>query len=154
MVGIGPRKGSGDVLSHQCKCISHYAGARRALLEAKAEGYDTVVLRTPDGRLAEAPTANLFAVFGDAVVTPPVADCVLAGITRATVLRLAVAAGLSPSERPLWPEELARADEVFLCDRLEIAPAVRFDGLELPAPGPVTRTLTQAYFMLARGKTL
>ena len=152
VVSVGPRKGPGELLSHQCKCVSHYAGARRALLEAKANGYDSVVLRTFDGRLAEAPTANVFAVFGSEVVTPPLADAALAGITRLTVLRLAGEAGLSPTERSLWPDDIAGADEVFLCGTgLEIAPVATFDGRELPAPGQVTRALTQAFFSLVRG---
>lgn len=148
---VGPRKGSGELLSHQCKCIAHYAGARRALLQAKAGGFDSVLLRAADGRLAEAPTANLFVVRGDELVTPPLDSGVLAGITRRVLLDLAPSLGLRPCEADLWPADLEAADEVFLCGTgIEIGAVGQVDALRFAAPGTVTKALIEAYFATVR----
>lgn len=148
---VGPRKGAGELLSHQCKCIAHYAGARNALLQAKAAGFDSVLLRAADGRLAEAPTANVFVVRGDELVTPPLDSGVLAGITRRLLLDLAPGLGLRPREADLWPADLDSADEVFLCGTgIEIGAVGRVDGRQLAAPGAVTKALIEAYFAAVR----
>ncbi len=148
---VGPRKGAGELLSHQCKCIAHYAGARRALLRAKAGGFDSVLLRAADGRLAEAPTANLFVVRGDELVTPPLDSGVLAGITRRLLLDLAPSIGLRPREADLWPADLAEADEVFLCGTgLEIGAVRQVDDLRFAAPGTATKAVIEAYFATVR----
>lgn len=150
-LGLGPRKGTDELLSHQCKCIAHYAGARRALLAAKAEGFDSVLLRAADGRLAEAPTANLFLVRGEELLTPALDSGVLAGITRQALLELAPGLGLRPRETHLWPADLDAADEVFLCGTgIEIGPVARVGTRLLPAPGPVTKQLIEAYFATVR----
>jgi branched-chain amino acid aminotransferase len=150
-LGLGPRKGADELLSHQCKCIAHYAGARRALLAAKADGFDSVLLRAADGRLAEAPTANLFLVRGEELLTPTLESGVLAGITRQALLDLAPGLGLRPRETDLWPADLDDADEVFLCGTgIEIGPVARVEASLLPAPGPVTKSLVEAYFATVR----
>jgi branched-chain amino acid aminotransferase len=150
-LGLGPRKGTDELLSHQCKCIAHYAGARRALLAAKADGFDSVLLRAADGRLAEAPTANLFVVRGEELLTPPLDSAVLAGITRRVLLELAPGLGLRPREVDLWPADLAEADEVLLCGTgIEIGAVGRVDDQRLAAPGPVTKGLIDAYFATVR----
>jgi branched-chain amino acid aminotransferase len=150
-LGLGPRKGADELLSHQCKCIAHYAGARRALLAAKADGFDSVLLRAADGRLAEAPTANLFLVRGEELLTPTLDSGVLAGITRQALLDLAPGLGLRPRETDLWPADLDDADEVFLCGTgIEVGPVARVGTRSLPAPGPVTKGLVEAYFAAVR----
>ncbi|MDQ1740927.1 MAG: branched-chain amino acid aminotransferase [Pseudonocardiales bacterium] len=150
-LGLGPRKGADELLSHQCKCIAHYAGARRALLAAKADGFDSVLLRAADGRLAEAPTANLFLVRGEDLLTPTLDSGVLAGITRQALLDLAPGLGLRPRELDLWPSDLDDADEAFLSGTgIEIGPVARVGTRLLPAPGPVTKGLVEAYFAAVR----
>lgn len=150
-LGLGPRKGADELLSHQCKCIAHYAGARRALLAARAGGFDSVLLRAADGRLSEAPTANLFLVRGAELLTPTLDSGVLAGITRQALLDLAPGLGLRPVEADLWPADLDGADEVFLCGTgIEIGPVGRVGDRTLPAPGPVTKGLIEAYFAAVR----
>jgi branched-chain amino acid aminotransferase len=154
-LGLGPRKGADELLSHQCKCIAHYAGARRALLAAKADGFDSVLLRAADGRLAEAPTANLFLVRGEELLIPTLDSGVLAGITRQALLDLAPGLGLRPRETDLWPADLDDADEVFLCGTgIEIGPVGRVGTRSLPAPGPVTKGLVEAYFATVRSSAV
>jgi branched-chain amino acid aminotransferase len=76
--------------------------------------------------------ANVFAVVGDKLVTPPVADGVMAGVTRGLVLERAPAAGLAVAERSLTVEELFGADHVFVTNSVRLASAVAsLDGKRL-----------------------
>ena len=151
---IGPWQRAGElVFPPAVKCIANYAGARLATLQARAEGYDDAILVGADGRLAEAPTANLFLIRGGVLRTPPLRDGVLAGITRATLLELAAGLGIPAREETLTRGDAYEADEAFLCGTgLELAPIASFDGLAVaaPAPGPVTRRLLDAYFQRVR----
>src|SRR5579884_191070 len=81
-------KAGPDVLPPQAKVAAGYLGPMLAKRRALARGYDDVVLLDGEGRVAEAPTANVFAVVGGSIVTPPT-ERVLDGITRASVLEVA-----------------------------------------------------------------
>jgi hypothetical protein len=88
-------------------------------------------------------------VRGGTVVTP-VADCILAGITRETVLHLARTLGYAVEEQQVTAEQLGDADEVFLTGTAyEITP-VRSIGDTSYRVGAVTRALIGAYQQLVR----
>jgi branched-chain amino acid aminotransferase len=107
-----------------------------------AAGADEIVLLDRDGQVAEAPTANAFAVVDGAVWTPPL-RYVLAGITRDTVLALAREEGIAVREEPLPLDVFANAGEAFLtATSLPIAPIGAINGRGISvAPGPVTERL-------------
>jgi branched-chain amino acid aminotransferase len=81
--------------------------------EAAARGADDAILLDTRGRLAEATVANLFVVLDETILTPPLADGAMPGVTRARLL----AAGLA-QERTLWPADLSRAHAGFLTNSL------------------------------------
>lgn len=119
-----------------------------ARAEAEQAGADDALFLDEDGMVVEATQANVFAVFGPRLATPPLASGCLPGVTRALVLRLATEAALVAEERPLAPEELHEADEVFLTGSVsELVPVVGLDGMTLcgGAPGPLTKRLHEAY---------
>ena len=129
----GPGQGGRDYLNG--------AIARR---EAEAAGADDALLLDARGDLAEATGANLFLVRDGALLTP-VADHVLDGITRQTVIGLAGPLGLSVEETRLPPAALATADEVFLTGTAyEITRVSRIGDRRWPV-GPVTRRLLAAF---------
>ncbi|MCX8071839.1 MAG: aminotransferase class IV [Candidatus Binatia bacterium] len=118
--------------------LARAAAAKRKAREA---------LYVHDGMVCEATTANVFAVFGNTLVTPPLNE-LLPGITREFVLSLAQSAGIQTIERAIRIEELHRADELFLTSAvLEVLPVTRVDELTIGTgvPGPITRQLQQAY---------
>jgi len=86
--------------------------------EAAAHGADEALLLNTAGHLAEASSANLFVVMGGVLRTPPLADGVLPGITRAVVLELAAEMGQPAVEASLTPADLARAEEAFLTNSM------------------------------------
>ncbi len=107
---------------------------------------DAVLVR--DGFALEGAHNNLFAVFGDTVVTHPASNQILHGITREFVLELARGAGMPVEERPIPLEELSGADEIFFTGTTtEIRPTVELDGLPVGEGrvGPVARALFDAF---------
>lgn len=134
------------------KLAGHYARAFLARREAQASGFDDAVFLGADGTVAEATGANLFAVIGGRLVTPPAWAPILPGITRDTVIALAADAGIPVDERPLRRDELLAADEILLCgSSAEIQPVGRFEARALSAPGPVTAEIAARYARATRG---
>jgi branched-chain amino acid aminotransferase len=139
------------------KNISNYAGPRLALLEARDNGYDSVVLTNHDGFLCESPTAILFVVRDGVLLTPPLNEGVLPSITRLTVFDLCQRLGIEAREQRLSRTDAYLADEAFLCGTgLEFAPIAAFDSHALSAwkEWPTTPRIIDAYFQHARGKSL
>lgn len=117
--------------------------------EALAAGYQDALMHDYKGRLSEATGANLFLVLNGELHTPT-PETILNGITRQTVMDLARKRGLTVVEREIWPEELARASEVFLTGTaVEVQPVGAIDAREYPV-GPVTQGLMADYAALVR----
>jgi branched-chain amino acid aminotransferase len=90
--------------------------------EAAARGVDDAILLDTRGRLAESTAANLFVVLNGTILTPPLGDGALPGITRARLL----AAGLA-RERTLLPADLSRAAAGFLTNSLGLRVLTRIE---------------------------
>jgi branched-chain amino acid aminotransferase len=113
-----------------------------ALREAQARGADEAILPNTAGRLACASAANLFLVIGDRLVTPPVGDGALPGVTRGRVIEIAAALRLAYKVLSLPTEAAASAQEGFLSSSLQlIRPLASLEGRAMQAPGPVTRMI-------------
>jgi D-alanine transaminase len=113
-------------------------------LEAGAD--DAILVR--DGVALEGAHQNFWGVFGGTVVTHPVTNHILPGITREIVLEVARDHGVEVEERPIMVEELARADELFFTGTTaEVRPCVQVDGRTVGdgVAGPVTRSLSAAF---------
>ncbi|MEX0807725.1 MAG: aminotransferase class IV [Dongiaceae bacterium] len=91
-----------------------------AAREAKERGADDALLLNTSGAVACTTIANLFVVRGTRLVTPPVADGVLAGVMRGLVLELAAGAGLAGSEESLSRQDLDSADLLFLTNSVRL----------------------------------
>ena len=112
---------------------------------AEAEGYDDALMLDWRGQVAEATGANIFLVFGDGKLHTPTPDCFLNGITRQTVIDLAEARGIEVIERPIMPEELADATEVFLTGTAaEVTPVGEIDDHKFTV-GDISRWMMDDY---------
>ena len=111
----------------------------------RAKVNDAVLLNTA-GQVAEFTASNLFLVKNGVVLTPPLTDGPLPGITREVVLVLAATAKFPVRELSFGPELLATADEVFATNSLmEIAPVLTWGR-----PSRVTRRLQALYRQAVR----
>ena len=97
---------------------------------AERQGYADAMMLDWQGRVAECTGANIFFV-GDGKIHTPIADCFLAGITRATAIDLARRRGIEVIERRIMPEA-GRLQRMFHHrHRRRNHPGVRDRGLEV-----------------------
>ncbi len=114
---------------------------------AQEQGLDEVVLLNERGEVCECTGANIFAVHGNLVRTPPVASGCLPGVTRALLIEEIRVPGLEVREATLFPADLETADEVLVTSSTRgLLPAVSIAGLNLSsAGGQVCGRLRSAY---------
>jgi branched-subunit amino acid aminotransferase/4-amino-4-deoxychorismate lyase len=115
--------------------------------EARSRGADDAVFLANGDIVLEAPISNVWWRRDDTLSTPSLEVGVLAGVTRATLLELAPAAGYRVEEGAFPLEQLAGADEAFTSSSIrEVLPVVELDGRPIGdgAPGPAARSLQSA----------
>jgi branched-chain amino acid aminotransferase len=116
------------------------------LEQAQRRGFDEALLLNERGLVAECTSANLFAVIGDCVWTPPVSAGCLPGVTRAVLLEELKLPGITAGERDLCLEDLAAADEVFITSSTrDLLPVTAIDEMVLREQGDVRRRLSEAF---------
>ncbi len=119
-----------------------------AKIECLEAGTPEGIMLNVFGNVAECTGDNIFIVKGDHVLTPPVAACILVGVTRQVVMELADRDGLKAEAVDLTPDEIYSADECFLTGTAaEIIPVVKVDGKPIGdgKPGPVTARLLSLF---------
>jgi len=111
------------------------------LAHAKARGAGEAVMANLAGHLCEGTGSNVFYVVDGELRTPSLASGCLAGVTRKLVLEWY---GGTEVDEPI--EVIQRASEVFLASTTrDVQPVSRWDDLELPVPGPVTKAAQEAW---------
>jgi branched-chain amino acid aminotransferase len=111
---------------------------------AERRGYADALMFDWQGRVAECTGANVFFVKSGTIHTP-IADCFLAGITRATVIDLARGRGFEVIERRILPAELGEFDECFITGTAAEVTPVGEIGPHRYKPGALTAALIDAY---------
>jgi branched-chain amino acid aminotransferase len=101
--------------------------------QAHADGFDEAVLLNDEGKVSECTSANIFAIEGDSVLTPPLSTSgCLPGVTRALLLEELHVPGLRMAERELSPSQLEAADAVFITSTTrDVLPVFEIDGTPL-----------------------
>jgi len=100
-----------------------------------------------DGIVTEGSHTNFCAVFDGRLVTHPVSNRILAGITRAAVLEFCRGLGIPVEETPIARDALADASEMMLVGTTtDVVPVVQVDRRTVGngTPGPVSRQLQAA----------
>jgi branched-chain amino acid aminotransferase len=150
------RRPESGMLPVRAKVTGAYVNNALAVDEARAGGYDDAILLNSRGQVAEASTANVFAVIRGRLVTPPITADLLEGITRDTVVTLAgELMDVETDFHDLGRDDLCNADEVFLTGTgAEIVPVTEIGGRVVGDgdPGPLTTALMTAYHEVVRGK--
>lgn len=129
-----------------------------ALIKSDAElaGFDEALVLTQDGHISEGSAENVFIVRDGVLITPPVTENILEGITRRTVITLArEELGLEVVERPIDRTEVFIADELFLTGTAaQITAVTRVDHRPIGTGtmGPITAQLRELFQQVVRGK--
>jgi branched-chain amino acid aminotransferase len=150
------RRTDDNAIPARGKITGAYVNGALAKSEAQLNGYDEAIVLTQDGHVSEGSAENLFIVKGGRLITPPITDNILEGITRRRLMQMARERLEVPvEERTIDRTELYSADEVFLCGTgAQLSPVVEIDRRTIGTgrPGPITRQLHDIYFDAVRGK--
>ena len=132
----------GQVLAKQA---AHEAGAYEALM-VDGEGYVT-----------ECGSTSFFMVRGNEILTRPLSNDILPGVTRRAIIALCAANGLSLNETRFSLEEALAADEAFISGASSyVLPVVKIDDRELSGgkPGDLTLRLREIYLEHVRSSLI
>jgi branched-chain amino acid aminotransferase len=147
IVTVGTTRNLSEAVNPRIKSLN-YLNNILAKIEAINSGCMEAVMLNAQGAVAEATGDNIFTVRGNRIVTPPVYEGILEGITRNVVMNLAQDAGYEVREDRLSRYDLYTADEVFLTGTAaEVIGVVNIDKRQIGdgTPGKVTRELVKAY---------
>lgn len=113
---------------------------------ARELGFDEVVLLNELEDVAECTSANIFAVFGKEICTPPLESGCLPGVTRELLLNEIRVGGLHVSERKLTLDDLQSADEIFVTSTTrDILPVSEIEGLRIAGRQEVWPSLKRSF---------
>lgn len=138
------------------KITGAYVSSAFIKTDAVRSGFDEALVLSQDGHLSEGSAENVFIVRDDVLITPPVTDNILEGITRRTVIGLAQEElGLRIVERPIDRSEVYICDELFLTGTAaQVTAVTRVDHRPVGSGemGPITEQLRRLYGDAARGR--
>jgi len=150
------RRTDDNAIPARGKICGAYVNSALAKSEAQLNGFDEAIVLTSDGHVSEGSAENLFIVKDGVLITPPVTDNILEGITRRRLIEMAGADfDLTVLERSIDRTELYTADEVFLCGTgAQISSVTSIDHRPIGngKPGAITRDLSRTYFDAVRGR--
>ena len=119
-------------------------------------GFDEALVLTQDGHVSEGSAMNIFLVRKGVLITPPITENILEGITRSTVMELARSElGLPVIERSIDRTEVYLCDELFMTGTAAQVTAVTQVDHRLVGTGvlgPVTARLRQLFDDVVRGR--
>lgn len=154
VVTCSTRRPTPASLSPQVKSLN-YLNNVMAKVEALKAGAKEGLMLNEQGYVAECTGDNVFVVKKGEVITPPVSDGSLDGITRQVIFELCSELGISIRERSMARYDIYTADESFLTGTAaETIPMVKLDEREIGdgKPGPISLRLIEAYRQKVRSE--
>jgi branched-chain amino acid aminotransferase len=150
------RRVDDNMIPARGKISGAYANSALIKTDAIKSGYDEALVLTQDGHVSEGSAMNVFMVRGGALITPPITENILEGITRRTVIELAREELHIPVvERPIDRTEVYLSEEFFMTGTAaEITAVTRVDhrAIGRGEMGPVTSQLRELYARVVRGR--
>lgn len=150
------RRVSDNTIPARGKITGAYVNSAFVKTDAQRAGYDEALVLNRDGHVAEGSAENLFMLRDGVVITPPVTDNVLEGITRRTIITLMRdELGMQVVERSIDRSELYLADELWFSGTgVQIAAITHIDHRPIGSGkmGPLISGLRELYFDIVRGR--
>lgn len=152
-VGVSSwRQRSINAIPPAMKATASYMNSLLAKLEAKAHGYSEAIMLNEQGYVCEGTGENLFIVRDGVLSTPPTSDGLLEGITRDSIINIALDLDIPVIEESLVRSDLYTADEVFFTgSAAELTPIGSVDDRVIGKPGEITKALQERFFDLVYG---
>jgi branched-chain amino acid aminotransferase len=136
------------------KAGANYMNSQLIRMEAEINGYSEGIALDVNGYLSEGSGENLFLVRGGVLYTTPLANSVLNGITRSSIITLAKQLGIEVVEQALPRELLYICDEAFFTGTAaEVTHLRSVDRIMVGdgTMGPITTALHKAFFDIVNG---
>jgi branched-chain amino acid aminotransferase len=143
-----------NTMPSMAKAGANYMNSQLIRMEAEVNGYSEGIALDVNGYLSEGSGENLFIVRGGILYTTPLANSVLSGITRASVITLAKQLGIEVVEQALPREMLYIADEAFFTGTAaEVTHLRSVDRIMVGngTMGPITSALHEEFFAIVNG---
>lgn len=144
-----------NVIPARGKISGAYANSALIKTDAALSGFDDALVLNQDGHVSEGSAMNVFMVRDGILVTPPVTENVLEGITRRSVMELAEKVmGLPVVERSIDRTELFICDEIFLTGTAaQVTAVTQVDHRPIGSGvmGPVAAGLRDLFMAVVRG---
>ena len=137
------------------KGTGQYVNSSLSKVAALKAGYDEAVLLSPAGNVVQGTGENIFIVQGRTLITPPIQEGLLQGITRDSVMTIARDQGYEVVEHALVRTDLYFADEAFFTGTAaEIVPIAEVDDRQVGTgkPGPVSKEIIEIFSAAAGGE--
>ncbi|HET6181638.1 MAG TPA: branched-chain amino acid transaminase [Candidatus Sulfotelmatobacter sp.] len=144
-----------NTLPAMAKAGANYMNSQLIKMEAIVNGYVEGIALDVNGFVSEGSGENIFLVHRDKLVTAPLGNSVLPGITRDSVLQIARDLGIPIVEQMIPREMLYIADEAFFTGTAaEITPIHSVDKIKVGkgVVGPVTKALQKEFYAIVRGE--
>lgn len=144
-----------NMIPPRLKVAGAYVNSAFAKTEAILNGADEAIVLNEKGFVSEGSAENIFIIRNKKLITPPVSDDILEGITRNAVITIAKDLGYEVEERHIARTELYVADEVFFCGTgAQISPVIQIDHVKVGngKAGVITKEIQKVYFDAVRGK--
>jgi branched-chain amino acid aminotransferase len=143
------RRPSMETMPTNAKAGCLYPNGARAIMEAKARGFDNALMLDMLGNVTETATSNIFMVRDGVVLTPAPNGSFLNGITRQRTIQLLRDSGQPLEERTMTMADFLSADEVFSTGNYsKVVPVTRVEHRHLQ-PGPVASKARKLYWEFA-----
>lgn len=149
------RRAAPSTFPTMAKAGGNYLNSQLSRMEAKLDGYSEGIMLDSSGQVSEGSGENLFLVRDGKLFTPPVSAGILNGITRDSVMRIALDLGYEVAEQVMPREMLYIADELFFSGTAaEITPIRSVDRIPVGAgkPGPITLAIQEQYMGITEGR--
>jgi len=145
-----------NVIPARGKVAGAYANSALIKTDANRAGYDEAIVLDNHGHVSEGSAMNIFMVRDGVLVTPPITDNILEGITRRSIIEVAKKElGLDVVERSIDRTEVFIADEIFMTGTAaQVVAVTKVDHRPVGtgSMGPVTSKLRKAFDDIVRAK--
>jgi branched-chain amino acid aminotransferase len=149
------RRVDDNMIPARGKISGAYVNSSLIKTDALQAGFDEALVLNQNGHISEGSAMNIFMVRGNEVITPPVTDNILEGITRRSIMQLIRdELQLPVVERPIDRTEVYICDELFLTGTAAQVVAVTrvdFSPVGSGAMGQVAARLRELFDQIVRG---
>ncbi len=143
-----------NIMPPAAKTTGNYVNSSLAKIEALKAGYDEAVMLNPHGFVSECTGENIFVSRHGRLITPPLADGALEGITQDAVMTIARDQGFEVGMGQLTRSDLYIAEEMFVCGTAaEVSAVNSVDDRQIPCPGEMTQVIASEFAKAVRGQT-